>query len=559
MLKRTMSVFSIFGSALFAIGICSSASAQAQTPASLNDLWAGNAKWTQVNKWTDASPKGASGNVSSKIRVLNGTWYLFQREVQAGSCAGSSPIALRVYKSIDKGLSWTASSQLAIQPVAGTDFACGVTDGDAVYDANANKWRGLFQCRGGDNRWRGCYFEMSGSDATASAFDYQSPSRQTAVIQPGALWSKICNSAGDSCYGKGLQDEGTFDIFRQDTSGYFWVAFHGYNAGYGYRGIAKTTDFVNWVAGDSAYGLPVDATMGPRDATAWREAWAPGGNIGAGHGSILEDGGYTYAAVEFADMNLACTPGQHFDIGLFRTSSLTATQWSQYPLGNPVMYSSTAIEPVPGVGNAIRPCNLQYPQIFMDASVSPPLTYLKFGRETYTDSSNNGTFLYRLDKVTNLLKNGNLWMADSSYWNRLPGGAQTPNMAVYRLPNLSPDGNQFLATNCAPSGSSCVPDSSIYQDVSVAGYAGRSIKFGGEFATLGGDGGSPSIALFQFDANSNVLKADSLTLSTPDSSYRSFTSPAVFLLPNASSVRYQFYHPRTGITYTLGNMFINVQ
>lgn len=533
--------------------------AQAQTPAKMSDYWAGNAKWEPVRKWTVAAPAGASGNVSSKIKVVNGTWYLFQREFTTkvdsrcvdGAGRDISALGVRVYTSTNQGQSWTAAPELSLAPVAGTDFACMVADGDATFDAATNRWRGLFQCLGTDSKWRGCYFERAGADPRG-AFDYRSAARARAVIQPGWLWARICNAAGETCYGRNVTDEGTFDIFRRDASGYFWVGFHGYSSPNGFRGIAKTTDFQTWVAGDPAYGLPADAVMSKRDANGWREGWASGGNIGAGAGSILEEDGYTYQLTEFADMNLSCTAGQHWDLGLFRTNNLTSTQWEQFPLGNPIVYSSTATE-----SGTIHPCNVQYGQIFRDESAAT--IYMKFGRETSTDYNNSGTFLYRLVKSTNLLKNGDLWMADTSNWQRLPAGGTTPNYTVYRWPNLSSDGNQFLATNCAASGSACVPGSSFFQDVSAAGYAGRSVIYGGKFATAAGNGGSPTLALFQLDANGAVLTSNSLPLPVSGTTYASFKSPSIRILDGTRTLRYQFYHAVPGVTYFAGGMFLDLQ
>lgn len=538
--------------------------AQAQTPAKLSDYWAGNAQWDLVSRWTQAQPNGGSPVTSSKIRILNGTWYMFQREfvsVPDGSCPKDADghtldaLGIRVYKSTNQGGTWQSTTGV-ISPQPGTSYSCVITDGDAMYDTSTSKWRGLFQCLGADNIWRACYFENSTSTLT-NAFSY------VRTFQPGFLWGKICK--GTATCPTGLGDEGTFDIFRKDTSGYFWVTFHGYKDLKGYRGIAKTTDFNTWVAGTG--GMPTDSTMSSVSATTWREAWASGGNIGAGAGSGVDEDGYAYQLVEFADMNLACTAGQHWDMGLFRTTNPASTTWDQLPQGNPIIYSSTAIEqyavdknnqPVIGV----RPCNVAYAQLIQDTSVTPAVTYMKFGRETWADPVHNGVFLYRLNKSSNLLKNANLWMADGSYWSRLPTGAGMPNLAVYRWPNQSPDANQFLATNCAASGSSCTPGSSVYQDITISGLSGRSVTFGGLFATAGGTGGG-TLALFQLDSSFNILRSDSININAAppaaDGSYASFTSAAIKILPGTAVLRYQFYHATPGITYQAGKMFVNLQ
>jgi hypothetical protein len=536
--------------------------AHAQTAAKLSDYWSGNAQWDLVGRWTEAEPNGASPLPPSKIRILNGTWYMFQREFIApsvGNCPNGQDgkpiagLAIRIYKSTNQGRTWQSTSGM-ISPQAGTSYSCMVADGDAVYDSVTSKWRALFQCLGVDGVWRACYFESSNA-ALSTSFTY------VRTFQPGFLWGKICKGTANCPTGMG--DEGTFDIFRKDTSGYFWVTFHGYKNSKGYRGIAKTTDFNTWVAGTA--GLPTDSSMSSANATTWREAWNSGGNKGAGAGSGVDEDGYTYQLVEFADIDLSCTPGQHWDVGLFRTTDLASTNWQQLPQGNPIIYSSTAPEQYVDKDNnialGIRECNVQYAQLIQDMSVSPVVVYMKVGRIT-SDKVHNGVFLYRLNKSTNLLKNANLWMADGSYWGRLPSGASTPNLAVYRQPNQSPDANQFLATNCIVLGSSCTAGSSILQDVAVGGMAGRTVTFGGLFATAGGNGAG-LLALLQLDSSYNILRSDAININAgppaANGSYASFTSAPVTIVAGASVLRYQFYHGTPGITYQAGKMFVNLQ
>jgi hypothetical protein len=377
----------------------------------------------------------------------------------------------------------------------------------------------------------------------------------------------VC-SAGSNCAGLGIVGEGTFDIFRHDTSGYYWVAFHGARGltdssgrryTVGYRGIAKTVDFVTWVAGNASYGVPPGSTMTQPDAAGWRETWASGGNTGPGGGSIYEDGGYTYQLVEFSDLSLDCLWNQHWDQGLFRVSTsnlASSSAWSQYPQGNPIIYSSTAIE-TRWNDTGIYPCNNGYGQIFKDTTVTPNVVYMKFGRDT-SDSAYNGTYLYKLNLATNLLKNGDLWTADGSYWQVIPSVSGRPNLAVYRYPNLSPDGTQLLATNCGSAASACVAGSSFYQDVNVSAYAGRSFTYGGSFASLGGNGGTSTLAIFQLDANGAAISSHALSLPLSSTVYQKFTSGAVIIAANTKTLRYQFYHGTNGVTYAADNMFLNL-
>ena len=186
-----------------------------------------------------------------------------------------------------------------------------------------------------------------------------------------------------------VYDEGTFDIFQFDGT-YYWVTFHGAaNANstvLGFRGMAKTTDFVHWVAGNQSADLPQDAVLDRNDAANfnWRENWLSGATrVGAGAGSILFDNGYYYQIAEFPDVGLNCLENQHWDIGMFRSASLTNVNWDQYPgfgdpnhpTGNPIIYSSTAIE-----GQGIPPCNIQYMHLFKDPNTG--ITHLEFGRHS---------------------------------------------------------------------------------------------------------------------------------------------------------------------------------
>src|SRR5262249_38397015 len=131
------------------------------------------------------------------------------------------------------------------------------------------------------------------------------------VIQNDQLWNQICNSVTDDCSsipgGIGrVFDEGTFDIFQFDGT-YYWVTFHGISAVAGtsnirgYRGMAKTTDFVNWIAGNATQGLPTDAIFDRNDSAGWREAWANNDPMGSGAAKIIKEGNYYYEIIEAFD------------------------------------------------------------------------------------------------------------------------------------------------------------------------------------------------------------------------------------------------------------------
>ena len=543
-------MYSQFAVKLAVLGICLSASqlvmAQAAT---MQDYWSGNAQWEFERKRTFNEPDWQFD--SSIMRVVGNDWYLFSRSIESKpGCPGDVALGVKVRKSSDRGASWT-SPIVAINPASSPASVCAATDGDAYFDAAQNKWRFLYQCLNTSNVWAGCYAERAGSDPMGTF----TPVAQNPVIQARSLWSQICNTRSDKCVaqagGRSVFDEGTFNIFRFDGS-HFWISFHGYDGVNGYRGIAKTTDFLTYVAGGSNGGTgeatPSDAVLTKNDGATWREAWQ-GGNIGAGHGTIVEESGNYYMLAEMADKNLACTEGQNWDFGLFRSASLSSNTWAQFPAGNPVIYSSNE-----GGANAL-PCNLQYAQIFKDNTTNT--FYLRYYRSE-NNWANRGTYFFRLKKSSNILKNADLWMANGSNWTRLP--ASPANLAVYRYASLSPDGTPILATNCGAS--TCAPGQSIYQDVDVTAYRGRSYSFGGKFSTSGGSG-SLNLVVWQLDAAYNVLQNNVIPLTASSGSFTDTTSnagmsPPLVISNQAKFLRYQFYLGSPSVTYLADNMFLNI-
>ena len=314
----------------------------------------------------------------------------------------------------------------------------------------------------------------------------------------------------------------------------------------GYRGIAKTRDFITWIAGDPAQGVPGDAIVDLKDGRTWRESWAGGNPIGAGAGSILIENGIAYLAVEMADTNLVCTPGQRWDWGLFRSASLSSTTWEQLPQGNPFVYSTLIAD----YGGQIPPCSVDYGQLFRD-----PLDntiYFKHFRIS-GDPNVQKAYLYKLVKSANALKNGDLWMGGIDYWARFPIGPT--NLTVYRHPGGSSDGNQYLATNCGTNVTTCQPGQSIYQDVNAAGMAGQWLTFGGKFATDAG-AGSLDLVVHQLNSGFQIIRADTVRVNA-DPVYRPSQSGSIPILPGAAVLRYQPYL-LSPATFRADEMFLNV-
>jgi hypothetical protein len=474
-------------------------------PPTLADFWSGKATWRFDRKWTSAAlGQGSVGN-GAVMKIANDRWYLFNRRTYPEVCAdGFVKMGIQVRESDDRGRSWSPPVT-AVAPTAGTEWSCDATDGDVVYDEATQRWRLLFQCQDDspadeDGGWNGCYVERAGADPMG-AFSPR-PGDANPVIRSGDLWSQICDP-GDECAdaagGPGhVHEEGTFDIFRKDASGW-WVAFHGTDGRLGFRGIARTPDFTrgSFRVDDDAAGLPTDAVLGPSDARGFREQWSDGGPVGAGAGSIVEERGYAYLLAEFPDRSLACTAGQSWDLGIFRSSRLASSTWEPYPLGNPIVYSSRR----PQANGEAVPCNVTYPNLFEDPATG--VRYMLYGRSS-GDPAVDGLYLYRLVWQRNALTNGDFWPADAGGWTPV-GGSQ---LVVQRDPNASLDGTPFLELSCgAPQ---CQPASAVVQDQPVRDGLRDSVTFGGEVRAMAGTG-SLELVLRQLDATGKELTADVLT------------------------------------------------
>lgn len=210
----------------------------------------------------------------------------------------------------------------------------------------------------------------------------------------------------------------------------------------------------------------------------WRENWNSGGPIGFGNASTLYENGYYYTVSEGPDINLGCIAGQNWDLGLFRSASLTNTNWEQLPAGNPFLYSSKLVETSDG---KTMPCSLAYANLFRD-----PLTqniYLMYGRSSYNNDF-DGIYFYQLVPKNNLLQNGDLWKCDSENWLQISPGKNTTSLTIERIPNKSSDYNCYLAANCGAS--SCEAGQSVYQDVDISSLSPRNISYGGKFAVDSG-------------------------------------------------------------------------
>jgi hypothetical protein len=360
----------------------------------------------------------------------------------------------------------------------------------------------LFQCMARDGTWNGCHVEHEGDDPVGVW-----RGDGGVAIRGGSLWSLICGPGSRCASGAPVVDEGTFNIFGREDGDYL-VSFHGYDGTNAYRGIARTPDFVHWSAGASAAGMPGDAVFAPQDAASWREAWQ-GPPVGGGGGGILrESDNVFYMVVEAADRTLGCDPGQDWDVGFLRTRDLGSVPWESLPRGNPVAYSGKE------AGSA---CNPSYNRLFQDGGV-------RYWTHHRMGEGDDALYLYALVPSSNRLENADLWRCDARGWR-----AEGVSMRVPRMPSLSSHGGCFLDLQCTTS--SCPGE--VSQEVPAADLAGRSVAFGGRFATSGTV--EVRVGLEERDAGGGLLGVRSQ--SVPRGERYAGVSETMTLSPRAALVR----------------------
>jgi hypothetical protein len=513
---------------------------QPAAPATLADYWRGDARWAFERKLTAAQLGQAGPQSGAHMEVKGHRWYLFNRVERPGTCPSGEPrLGVQVRESRDRGATWSAPV-IVLDPTPGSAWSCAASDGDAFYDEARGKWLYLFQCKPDGGGWNGCYAERAGrSPMGPFAANTENP-----VIRAGDLWGAICD-AEDDCGHRTVVDEGTFNVFDYDGR-YFWISFHGSDGVHGYRGIAKTPDFGrgSYVVDRPDEGVPSDGILDAGDAVGFQEQWAPSGPIGAGAGTIVHERDHLYTLNEFPDISLRCTNGQNWDLGMFRSDSTASVHWEPFPRGNPIVASSRA----PETNGQPLGCNVLYPTLFRDPSTGS--WYLMHGRAT-TDPANDGLYIYRLVRNTNLLENGDFARGNTWGWTYLPVGVT--NVDLPRLPNGSPDGTSYLAFNCgAPT---CAPDTSVFQDVPInPGLAGRRVDYGGTLRTDGGEG-TVTMAVHQLDAAGALIHTNAANLRIGPGFADHVATGRV--LPGARRLRYQLY-PKTSQTFAADNLFLRV-
>ncbi|KAH3757065.1 arabinan endo-1,5-alpha-L-arabinosidase [Pelomyxa schiedti] len=321
-------------------------------PGPLGLFWNNTAQWSFVS----SAFFGSSMNVGFHFVPSPwdpSEWFLFHREygfaAQPSYCLSDWARAV-VRSTNDRGITWSDLTPIAT-PTANTADECAIVDGAGFYDKELNKWLYIAQCLDRSNGWEMCLYER---------YDYYptgpfTPSSLNPVVTPGELWSAICSGTGKHC-AKSTVDEGTPEIILKDSSGYYYVTFHGWDAGNvkSYRGVARTRDWNTWQT--SGLTLPGDAMFSSIDCNGWDIDWAAGGCVGGGEGTIAISGDYYYQLIEAPDESLGCLgAGQNWVLGLMRSPVFGKTgTWEMF------MVEPTVV-PIEKVG-----CYIQYHRLFID-------------------------------------------------------------------------------------------------------------------------------------------------------------------------------------------------
>ncbi len=327
-------------------GVCT------ETPATMADYWAGRANFERINMFNHPSLGGGwlFFNVSQDVEVVGTTWYIYIREivVNPALCGGKTSIRTSVCTSTDKGKTLTNCAAI-VNPTAG-ETECGVTDGDVFKDPASSTWHFLAQCIGNSGGWKLCHWT---APSPTGPFTPDGQGSGPVSARGGDIWKKILGGSTT------MHDEGTPEFIQKVGSEYY-ISFHGIDSTNRLvRGIAKTTDFVNWTAINNG---PI---FSKQDCDGWAVPWIDGNKCwGGGAASVIKEGNLWYMVEEASDLFGPCAAGQHWFWGLMRTTDITQahpfTQWS----ANPMAFSSK--EPDNKAPNKSGACALAYPKIFRD-------------------------------------------------------------------------------------------------------------------------------------------------------------------------------------------------
>jgi hypothetical protein len=428
--------------------------------ATMADFWAGNAEWkfqheldmykpetfavgvknpfkvTGLSKPVDIDPvqdqivQIESGG-GSRIKVVGDTWYWFHRIIYYNEHCQKPINVSTIYPGVsefrlgtgvkvskDLGKTWTYTREI-VPPLDNTAVGCQGIDGDFFYDNIQNRWYSLFQCLEStytNFEVAGCLAFKDGSDPVGdwniTSLSGGSPrviKRLTTGNKMYETSSPICANRDPNiyrCANTKYGDDGTFEIIDRDGAGGYYVGFHNYDpyTQEGTRGLVRASgDFQTYTSAG-----PTDAILGKKDLASWREDFHDTKGFGAM--STMKEGGYYYGFVDGFDVSLQCRANtdQNWDFGLYRTTSLTNSNWETFSQ-NPVFYSDDTVN---NTG-----CDLQYIALFKDNTGQIWSNFMR--RNKKEDAAFQGEIMgfYKLVKKQSVLANGDYWKCYTENWN----------------------------------------------------------------------------------------------------------------------------------------------
>jgi hypothetical protein len=316
--------------------------------ANLDFFWAKEAHFVPFRRLKFPPEVNADHFMSSRIVARNGIWYSLTRRTYKNTrpgCWGDS-MDLLLHSSRDQGATWSAS----VLVDRSSDKFCMITDASLFFDVDMNKMFILTQCLTAQtNSWDLCLYTGSGLDPMTATW---TPASQNPVIRSGDLWRQICAKSG-RCESD-VGEEGTPEIIAK-RSGWYYITFHGFKNPKGYRGIARTRDFITYDVNGA------DMADGPL-FTVDDCSRSVSGCVGPGHGSMTFTNEFAYTLFEVPTQNLACERGQRWPFVLARTSNF----WSKSPTWD-VFDQRPILENNMDDGQG---CQLQYANLFVDRGIT---------------------------------------------------------------------------------------------------------------------------------------------------------------------------------------------
>jgi hypothetical protein len=282
-------------------------------------------------------------------------------------------IGTEIRKSVDAGQTWATHATI-VAPTNGTLWACVANDGDLFYNATTQTWSYLAQCLAATGGWRTCVFTRAGADPMGPFTAYGSngsvPAPSMAALKAICATSARC--AADTL-GQDFAAIGTYQILGQNGA-YYLISFHAGTVS------GRTVRFFAVVSSDwQTWFVNQDAFLGSSDASNLFNARWDGGPVGVADGYTLAGSdGLFYTVASAMDHNVGCIEGQHWYIGLWRSSDLVT--WQPRAAGAPEVNPIVSSEPDsnPAVTGSDPGCGSSYPAMW----VANGTTYFAFTRNS---------------------------------------------------------------------------------------------------------------------------------------------------------------------------------